>query len=355
MPMPAVPSLRFISASTSKQHRMKSDRGIVNADVVEEAPACLGICDGVSEVHQLGIAPDEFPRELLQHAREALEERDAKVMNERRDRSWPSAGPGEKSWLVDVILDAYSQTEAEGSTTFLMAVIEENNRLMVAQLGDCTLLVLRRTPSQPQKLQIAFQTEPLRFEHNKPFQIVRLPGVPEDEIINVIGSTRVDYFQAQHGDLIVLGTDGIFDNLHNEDVVRIVEQTCPYNPPRANFSRQMQQQMPTQALAPVPSVERLGKAADAIVAEALDCVCSAELDVATGSMKWPANARQTPSGLGGKPDDTTVIVATVVQVTDTAAHEEYFNSVHPSRRGWFGTNCCGGTSNDNALDRCRCS
>merc|ERR1719195_489346 len=68
-------TLRFISASASKQHPIKSEMGMIDADWTEESPTLLGICDGVSEVQRLGIRPDDLPRELLQCLRENLESR----------------------------------------------------------------------------------------------------------------------------------------------------------------------------------------------------------------------------------------------------------------------------------------
>lgn len=257
---------------------------------------------------------------------------------------------------MDVIQESYRAAETDGSTTMLLAVIEETNRLLVANLGDCCLLLLRRLPSQPQRLHIVYKTEPTRFDHNKPFQIARLEGVDEEQMANLIRSTRVDTLPAQHGDLLVLGTDGIFDNLHSEDVVRIVESTCPWTPPSPGYNRIPQQPVwgAFQPMMPVPTVSQLESAADAIVGEALDSVCVAEVDEKTGNMRWPPGVKQTPSGLGGKADDTTVIVGAVLQVTDPIAHEEFFYKVHGSRGGWFEHGCCGGNGNFSA-DKCTCS
>jgi serine/threonine protein phosphatase PrpC len=328
---------------------MKTEMGAVNADVAEEAPWFLGICDGVSEVQKLGISPEEFPADLLARCREALEERESKLQEGNLDTSYPSS----PSWMVNMIRDAYRETKALGSTTLLMTVIEENNRLLVANLGDCCMLLLRRNRQQPERLQIAYKSEPTRFEHNRPFQIVRLEGVEESQIIPVINSTRVDTVAAQHGDLVILGSDGIFDNLHDEDILQVVAKTCP-----VGHNHQAQQQQPVwgsrQPPMPVPSVDQLKNAADMIVQEALDGVCAGVVDEATGAISWPPNAKRTPAGLGGKADDTTVVVAAVVQVSDPAAHDEMFYRAHPNhrRRGWFEHGCCGGQGDH---DRCRCS
>jgi len=223
-----------------------------------------------------------------------------------------------------------------------MAVIEENNRLVVANLGDCCCLVLRRNRSQPFVLQIVYKTEALRFQHNKPYQVVRLEGVEDSQMTPVIESTCIDVIHAQHGDLLVLGSDGVFDNLHDEDIVRIVSKTCP---PRGSGyeSHQRVQQQPVwgayQAPMPAPTVVELRSASNAIVQEALDRVVSPQVDETSGQMKWPPGTKQTPVGLGGKADDTSVIVAAIIEVADTGSND--FFRVPGMKHGIFDQACCG--------------
>merc|ERR1719160_600373 len=152
-----------MSSSASRQHPIKRDAGMIDADAVEEAPSFLGVCDGVSEVQKLGISPDELPRELLQRIREGVEEREGRINNGQVDRQYSGGQDG--AWLIDTIQESYLQTESLGSTTLLLAVIEDSNRLLIANLGDSCGLLLRRDQSQPRKFRIIYKTEPLRFDH----------------------------------------------------------------------------------------------------------------------------------------------------------------------------------------------
>lgn len=340
--MSGVAHLRFISASTNRQHKFKTEMGMINADVTQETHSFLGLCDGVSEVQKMGIRPDEFPKDLLLRCREAFEERDV---------SYSSSGSTD--WLLDMIEESYEQTTTMGSTTLLMAVLEEHNRLIVANLGDCCCLLLRRNRSQPTKLQIVYKTEALRFQHNKPYQIVRMEGVEDSQMTPVIESTHIGVLQAQHGDILVLGSDGVFDNLHDEDIVRIISKTCPARSVNVEAQQKRIAQQPVwhpyEAQIAAPTVAELSSASNAIVQEALDNVVLPKVDEKTGQMNWPPGTRQTPVGLGGKADDTSVIVAALVEVADTASNDDFFRA-RGFKNGLFDQACCGQESSD----QCRC-
>lgn len=344
---PGLPSgsfLRFHSASAIQQHPIKRDQQMIQADAVEESPSLLGVCDGVSEVQKMGIRPDEFPKELLLRCREALETRqnESPPGSPRNGGGWPGSDDG--TWLMHLLEEAYLQTESQGSCTALLTAIEDCNRLVVSQLGDCMLLLLRPTQTQPPKLQVVFRTEPLRYDENKPYQVARLEGVSEERVQAVIQRARIDTIPAHHGDIVVMGSDGLFDNLHEEDVVRLVEAQCCRGAGHGGHVQPSPWGRRDQFVA-VPTVDQLESAADTLVSEAMRVVCQPFVDE-HGHRKWPDWARQTPVGMGGKPDDTSAVVACLVMVDDLAAHEESFYQVHnPGGRqpGLMGlmTNCCG--------------
>lgn len=334
--------LRFVSGSASRQHPIKRDMGMIDADAVEETPTLLAVCDGVSEVQKMGIPPHELPRDLLNRVRECLE----------ADVGWHHES-ADCHRLVGLLEESYSQTTAMGSTTVLFATIESDgcHQLSIANLGDCRCLLLR--PDKDQNLEIAFKTEPLRYDVNKPKQITRLDGVNIQLVHRAIRETKVDTMAARHGDLLVLGSDGLFDNLHDEEVVRLVEGHCL----RAPVVELVAHHESRPSLDP-PSVAQLEEAAEALVAEALNRVCVGQMDE-SGRVQWPEDARPTPVGMGGKADDTTAIVACVVEVADPEAHEEIYYETRAatrSRASWGNgllPRCCGMESEEGGLSRRR--
>lgn len=201
----------FVSASSSRQHPAKTSTGIVNADAVEEGLTHLGVCDGVSGVQHLGIPPDELPRELLRSCR-------ARLQLWSRRESELDDGP----WLTSLIEEAYAHTRVYGATTLLLAVLRGPS-LVTANLGDCALLILRPCGFHPLRLRPVFKTEPGRYDARRPVQVQRLHGFSDSNAHVVIQGAMVSTTPVQHGDLLVLGSDGLFDNLRDEDIQRTVE------------------------------------------------------------------------------------------------------------------------------------
>jgi len=277
--------LRFVSAWASKQHPAKASSGIVNADAVMETTMHLGICDGVSGVAHLGIPPDELPRDLLTCCREKLLSCSGRPTN-----------TDDGTWLTGLIERAFDSTQAYGATTLLLATLRGSN-LVTASLGDCALLVLRPCSLWPFRLRQIFKTAPGRYDTRRPVQVQRLHGFSDANAHTVIQGAMVSTTPVQHGDLLIIGSDGLFDNLQDDDVQHAVEDCCmaalgpPGSPPI------------------VPSPAQLRHVAATIV----------DLAIANVRLDQPDDAQCLPwSGHGGdvpanNPDDTTALVATVIQ------------------------------------------
>jgi len=138
---------------------------------------------------------------------------------------------------------------------------------------------------------------------------MRLKNTTAAETHLVIQGARMNTIQCQRGDLVVLGSDGIFDNLSDEDVVRILETEC------ASRTMEDPDGRPSGAakVDRAPTVAQLRRAADALVAAAISSVRVDRLkegvDEFAGEVPWQSTA-------GGNADDTTAIVAAVVEADD---------------------------------------
>merc|ERR1719504_455592 len=101
---------------------------------------------------------------------------------------------------ISLMKAAYDNTESLGSTTALLAILDNSTRIhgklhpMVAVLsvGDCELLVLRRLPGK-ELFETVFHTEMQRIDGNAqcPLQVSRLddridPNFDEEIAIEVI-------------------------------------------------------------------------------------------------------------------------------------------------------------------------
>lgn len=316
--------LRFISACASQQHPIKRDAGYIYADAVVRAPRLLGVCDGVSGVQQLGLKPDELPRQLLEQCSKAMDYSIAAG-------EVPSDGDGH--WLMTLLQDAYDRTIAWGATTVLLAAMEDSRRLVVANVGDCGLLALRPQPSCPSKLCRQFRTDALRYEANKPVQVMRLGNTIAAETHLVIQGARVNTVCCCRGDLIVLGSDGIFDNLRDEEIALIVEKHCTPQEAKATANTCSNAGIGSERprVEYVPTVRHLEQAAASLVAAAIANVRVDQVEDHLEEPPWEAARREKP---GGNADDTTAIVAVVVEADDLAkaTQEESHQAPRPSFR-----------------------
>jgi len=273
--------LRFNTGTSSRQHPLKQAVGIPNADATEESPMLLGICDGVSGCTKLGISPDLLPHELLAACR-------SKGKHYATEAASMAADDGH--WLVDLMKDAFDSTMSMGATTMLLASIHDSGSLVTANIGDCSLLVLRvvkASGSTAAHLQPIFKTKATRYEASKPVQVQRLPHMSEERTHNVITNSKLEVCPVQSGDYVVIGSDGLFDNLQDDDIQEIVERVCP--------------------MGRAASTAVLTEAAAALVSDAI-------------SHAGPA----TKDAQCGNPDDTTALVATVVEVPDVDEYERWF-------------------------------
>ena len=135
--------------------------GIPNADAVLEGIDYVGIADGVSGVHALGLTPDALPWELLRYCGKGLFAAAAKGEPKVKKTEKHEKQMGE--WLINLIQEAFDFTEEHGATTLLLAAIKGND-LVTACLGDSGILILRPVSYSPLRLQPIFKTEPGRFD-----------------------------------------------------------------------------------------------------------------------------------------------------------------------------------------------
>merc|ERR1719473_2119405 len=132
-------------------------------------------------------------------------------------------------------------TEAMGSTTVLTAIMDNSTKIhgklhpmiAVCSIGDCEIVILRR--GQDGRLQLVFHTEMQRIDGNaqSPLQLARVddtvdPDFDESIAIEVIErGSAVHCVSAFEGDIVMLGTDGVFDNLFVDEIVGICEEMIP--------------------------------------------------------------------------------------------------------------------------------
>lgn len=313
--------LCFQAESYQKPHPAKLKMGYKDADATLTSPMLLGVCDGVSQLEEYGMDPAELPHELLNACQEL-------AMSQLMPGG-PSNSGGEYSGPISLLTEAYEATESLGSTTVLLAALDNSTKIhgklhpMVAVLsiGDCELLMLRRTNGRQSDLEAVFHTEMQRIDGHAqtPLQLARVDerideDFDEEIALEVIRKgSAVHCVSAYEGDILVLGSDGVFDNLFLDEVCEIANEYLQKSS-SSNYASLSQS-----------SLKQVAK----------EIVARSHAKSSDDGYTMP----DTPIGKGGKVDDTSCVVAEVVEWTQ--AHGDYWKAAR-GKRNWHNMLSCGG-------------
>jgi protein phosphatase PTC7 len=286
--------LCFNARAYQATHPQKMKKGVKDADATLCSPMLVAVADGVSQIEEFGIDASELPNELLQSVEELA-----------FNQLLPGHTTEEYCGPISLMRDAYENTESMGSTTVLTAIMDNSTKIhgklhpmiAVCSIGDCEILILRRNSDG--QLQAIFHTEMQRIDGNaqQPLQLARVddtvdPDFDESIAIEVIErGSAVHCVSAYEGDIVVAGSDGVFDNLFVDEIVDTVETMLQGSACGAKFR-------------PISS-RLLEEIAYALVLQS---------HAKTRSIN--GKPCQTPIGLGGKVDDTSCLVAQVLEFTD---------------------------------------
>eukprot|EP00929_Paragymnodinium_shiwhaense_P016366 TRINITY_DN124679_c0_g1_i1.p1 TRINITY_DN124679_c0_g1~~TRINITY_DN124679_c0_g1_i1.p1 ORF type:complete len:477 (+),score=123.51 TRINITY_DN124679_c0_g1_i1:88-1518(+) len=326
--------LCFNGKAYQRTHPRKKAQGYKDADATLVSPMILGVADGVSQIEEFGIDASRLPNELLNQVEELAVQQllPSSLSNapkalggmfgSRKQRSSDYLGP------IAMLREAYESTECLGSTTVLMAVMDNSTMIhgklhpMIAVLsvGDCEILILRR-PERTKHLEAIFETEMQRIGGNAqaPLQVARVddsvdPNFREEIAIEVIErGSAVHCVSAVEGDIVVLGSDGVFDNLYVDEIVNLCNEMLPPPPAGKKFE---------------PTDRNCLAAISRCIVEA----CHAKTQPMYGI--YP----DAPIGRGGKVDDTSVVVAEIVEWKES--YGEAWQSVR-SKAHWDRFFSCG--------------
>ncbi|KAI9295754.1 protein serine/threonine phosphatase 2C, partial [Neoconidiobolus thromboides FSU 785] len=174
----------------------------------------LGIADGVGGWSEVGVDPSQFAWELMNKCQ--INCQNMGIVNELEPLS--------------ILDNSYKQLKNErkvkaGSSTACLAVIDsETSILSSINLGDSGYVVIRNGKS-------VYQAKETTHYFNAPYQLSIIP--PElnkgNHILNQPKDGLLAKIQLEHGDLIVFGTDGLFDNLFLNDIEMEIKVNEPDN------------------------------------------------------------------------------------------------------------------------------
>jgi len=261
----------------------------------------VGVADGVSQIEEYGIDSSELPTELLRQCEELAFDQLLP-----RSRAAPYHGP------IPLVREAFCGTECLGSTTLVLALLDNSTRIhgklhpmiAVISIGDCELVILRRLQGRSGPLELVFHTEMQRVDGHcqTPLQLARvderIDAAFDDSItVEVIErGSAVHCISAYEGDIVVVGSDGIFDNLYLDEVTAIANSVLP---PSSATQRPLQSSLLTHLSKRI--VEAAHQKTKPTVGGFLP---------------------EAPIGRGGKMDDTSCVVAEIIEWTE--AHQKLY-------------------------------
>lgn len=235
-------------------HPDKLFKGGEDASFYNHSLNAFGVADGVGAWSTMGIDPARFSRKLMRFSEYAFVN-DATAP----DQSQPL-------WPVQALRQAYDDVRGlgiQGSCTALIGVLR-GNTLHLANLGDSGAMILARNedtsingsdeevlaklsisksvpdresilkgtlvaedkdqeddliqPSIHRGYEIAFKTEDLLHRFNCPYQLgLESSDAPE--------AASISQHSVKVGDLIIAGSDGLWDNLFDNDIHRLADES----------------------------------------------------------------------------------------------------------------------------------
>lgn len=155
----------------------------------------IGLADGVGSWSKKGVDPALYAKAIMQETKRAVEFKKRKFNSK------------------EAMMVAQNKAVVLGSSTCILAILE-HNLLDVCNLGDSGLRLLRNG-------KIIFKTEPQDHSFNRPFQLSCMDYSNGDQALDA-----VDYeLSVEDGDVVIMGSDGIFDNMWDEGLEELVEVT----------------------------------------------------------------------------------------------------------------------------------
>ncbi|KAJ2598300.1 hypothetical protein GGF39_002710 [Coemansia sp. RSA 1721] len=218
LPKKTVPSMASASSGGNRsfdQDGSTEDEMATSAgeDAFFHRSDALGIADGVGGWSGVKDAdPSLFARRLMHHV--CLEVQRYEDIDDEMFSHYYEAAPVDiLRRAYDITLDEMEAMATRGSSTACVVVLR-GDELRVANLGDCGLTVVRQGD-------MVYRTEEQQHSFNFPYQLgtEAHSDLPSD--------AQVFRLKIQKGDVIIVGSDGVFDNLFDEDILEEVNQHLP--------------------------------------------------------------------------------------------------------------------------------
>lgn len=188
----------------------------------------LAVADAVSAWRSIDVDPALFSRSLMRHTGEIAKS------SEERLQSDPESP---KTILIDAfkgLVDEFQSGQGKpfgASTACIVMINRLDGRLKFGNLGDSGFMILKPVKSKSGeddvKYKIKFRSQSQQHGFNTPYQLTLAP--PDGRVGDSTHLTATDSsikpplkYVAKVGDVVLLMTDGVLDNIFDKELVEIV-------------------------------------------------------------------------------------------------------------------------------------
>ena len=205
------------SPSYKRSQRTDSGHDAFFVNRVNDSNAvAFGLADGVGGWVDSGVDPADFSHTFCGNMATAA--RENKTHDSRRLTSRQLMQQGYEAVCRDRSIKA-------GGSTACVGIAHPDGTLDVANLGDSGFLQLRLNA-------IHSYSEPQTHAFNTPYQLSLVPPHVAARMATYGGQQLSDLprdadqslHDMRHGDVIIFATDGVFDNVFNQDILRIASR-----------------------------------------------------------------------------------------------------------------------------------
>lgn len=158
-----------------------------DAHFILEEQGTMGVADGVGGWVRHGIDAGVYARDLMRNAMLAVEREPKGFVDPRR-----------------VLNEAFLNTTAQGSSTASIVTLKKN-LLHGVNVGDCRLMLFRNN-------KCIFKSPIQQHRFNKPYQL------GNSEKSDRPDSSEEYQVCVEAGDIVVFGSDGLWDNMHAGEI-----------------------------------------------------------------------------------------------------------------------------------------
>jgi protein phosphatase PTC7 len=182
----------------------------------------LGVADGVYEWRTSGIDAGAFSRQLMEYCRQAVELGTTDVLR-----------------VLQFASKHLRRAGTQGSSTVCLALVDTlQGRLAAANIGDSGFMLLGRGPGKQRgegsgrgQLVVRYRSPQQEHSFGHPYQLGHhaAADAPEDAMLTTM--------PVYPGDILVMGSDGLFDNVSDEEIVDMVNAAVVQGQPASAIAQ----------------------------------------------------------------------------------------------------------------------